>query len=198
MGKTTSFPTRSKGCKTIWSSDNENLNDSEPSPQRRQNNQFVCSTGTTSNNTHRQIVDSVDLLPIKTELFEPNTQQLILDTCKLAKRERILTKFKKLSHLKVTLRPLPAPSEYGSIKQRFLSAYDPLSAQAGLFDGISDARSTMSSINATLESIDDMMTRMKKAVKFEDGDDTLRSLFSRLETLLLLIMQLSRDRKSVV
>jgi hypothetical protein len=73
-----------------------------------------------------------------------------------------------------------------------------LHAQGGGFlDGISGAKQTLASITSTLAAIEDMMTRMKKAVQFEEDDDTLKCLLSRLEGLLLLIVQLSRANNLV-
>lgn len=197
MGEATSLPTRGKGHETICSSENGNLNDPEPSPQRRLNNQFVCSTGTTSNNTHRKIVDSVDLLPVQTELSEPNKRKNVVpyDEQKIEKRRKIHEKFRKIHNLRRQLfSPLPSPSTSKRRKTNSEELYrdvlKSLKPENGFLDDLCKLKDTVCTISDTTESIKRLMDSIKKTVQFQEGDDVYDALISRLEGLILLILDL--------
>lgn len=66
-----------------------------------------------------------------------------------------------------------------------------LNPQAGILDDIVAAKQTAASITEAISSITNMLDRIKRMIDFDGDDDTLKCVFSRLEGLLLLIVNLS-------
>jgi len=220
MGRTISSPTLSQSCKTTRSSENDFLNGSDPSPQRRQNNRFLDLTGITSNNQNRQFVNSVDSLPLSNTEFQQLEALQELNKKENKKENKkdnyIFEKHSRFAipkdewyddrscwYCDATIQQ-PKKINYSPHKDRYRfrrigrqaakhqSQVKQMVAQgSGLIGEMNNLRETISNVSDAIGAVTEMMTRVKKAVQFDEEDNTMAALFSRLEGLILLIFDLN-------
>jgi len=103
-------------------------------------------------------------------------------------REKMKINYKKLCRQQ-TLRVQPPPPKRKKIDS-YYGALKSLQPEIGFLDDLCKLKDTVCTISDTTDSIKRLMDSIKRTVQFEEGDEVYDALLSRLEGLILLLLDL--------